>query len=173
MEFEIKKKGLVNAGQYNKENIDLAYKFASEAYKEFKGLVKSIVLFGSTARGKESNDIDVLIIVDDVSVNLTREMVETYRIINQKIVSKVSDKLHITTLKLTTFWEYVRAGDPVAINILRDGVAVVKTFVNITRCDGLVGRGYGTFNRQCMASIRWRNCKPNAEQRKQDPKGAD
>ena len=127
MEFKIEKKGLDNIKNYNKENIDIAYKFAASAYKEFKGLVKSIVLFGSTARGKDSNDIDILIIIDDVSVTLTKEMIETYRIINQRIVADVSVKLHITSLKLKTFWEYVRAGDPVAINILRDGVALLDT----------------------------------------------
>ena len=30
-------------------------------------------------------------------------------------------------MKLSSFWEYVRAGDPVEINILRDGIALIDT----------------------------------------------
>ncbi|MBW2999415.1 hypothetical protein KY339_01980, partial [Candidatus Woesearchaeota archaeon] len=45
----------------------------------------------------------------------------------QKIISEVSKRLHITSMRLTSFWEYVKSGDPVAINILRDGVAIIDS----------------------------------------------
>ena len=38
-----------------------------------------------------------------------------------------SEKLHITTLKFTSFWEYIRAGDPVGVNILREGMALIDS----------------------------------------------
>ena len=76
--------------------------------------------------GKQG-DIDILIVFDDVSVNLTPEIVSTYRIIIEKVISEVSTRLHVTTIKLTTYWEYVRAGDPIGMNILRDGVALLDT----------------------------------------------
>jgi len=41
------------------------------------------------------------------------------------LIAKVSKRLHITTFKYSSFWEYVRNGDPLAINILRDGVPIV------------------------------------------------
>ncbi len=50
---------------------------------------------------------------------LTPEFVETYRIIVEKLALKHSKRLHITTLKLTNFWEYMRVGDPIGLNILR------------------------------------------------------
>ena len=56
---------------------------------------------------------------------MSPEVVETYRIITEKLVKKVSGKLHVTSLKFTSFWEYARAGDPIIINILRDGVALI------------------------------------------------
>lgn len=91
-------------------------------------MVKTIVLFGGTARKKQgTNDIDVLVVLDDVSMMLTPELVQTYRIIVGKIIAKVSNRLHITTLKLSAFWEYVRVGDPVAVNILRDGFPLLDS----------------------------------------------
>ena len=45
----------------------------------------------------------------------------------EKIISETSEKLHITTLKFTSFWEYIRAGDPVGINILREGMALIDS----------------------------------------------
>lgn len=75
----------------------------------------------------EAADIDLLVIVDDVSLELTPELVETYRILVEKLIAETSPRLHITTLKFTSFWEYVKAGDPVAINILRDGAALIDT----------------------------------------------
>ena len=97
-------------------------------YDEFGTFLKAVILFGSTARKEPSKgDIDILIVVDDTAVTMSAELVETYRIIIEKVISQVSAKLHVTSLKLTSFWEYVRAGDPVAINILRDGVALLDT----------------------------------------------
>jgi len=108
--------------------MDLAYRFAKEIHSELADLIKAIVLFGSAARHKEgSNDIDILLIVDDVSIRLTPELTQAYRILVEKTVAKVSTKIHVTSMKYTSFWEYVRAGDPVAINILRDGYPILDT----------------------------------------------
>jgi uncharacterized protein (UPF0332 family) len=53
---------------------------------------------------------------------LSPEVVQTYRVITEQIASKISKRLHITTIKLTSFWDYVRNADPIAINMLRDGL---------------------------------------------------
>jgi len=66
-------------------------------------------------------------VIDDVRMDLTPELLETYKIMVDTHMQRVSKRLHIVTLKLTTFWEYVRAGDPIAINILRDGYALIDT----------------------------------------------
>jgi uncharacterized protein (UPF0332 family) len=60
-------------------------------------------------------------------MRLTPELTQAYRIIVEKISVKVSPKIHITSMKFTTFWDYMRAGDPIAINILRDGYAILDT----------------------------------------------
>lgn len=128
MEFKIERHEKQNLDRFPKEHIDIAYDFATRGYKEFGTFIKAIVLFGSVTRKAEDvGDIDILIIIDDLSLTLKPEVIQTYRILVQKLIADISTKLHITTLKLTTFFEYAKAGDPVAINILRDGVALLDT----------------------------------------------
>jgi predicted nucleotidyltransferase/uncharacterized protein (UPF0332 family) len=130
VEFDIHKRKRQVSDSYPKDVMDTAFQFSKKVYKEFSRFIKVIALFGSTARKKHgtTGDIDILVVVDDVSILMDREFVEAYRLIINKIVSEVNPrKLHITTLKFTSFWEYVRAGDPVAINILRDGVPIVDS----------------------------------------------
>jgi len=76
---------------------------------------------------KNPGDIDILVVVDDVTVQLTPELVETYRIIVKKVILDISPRIHVTSLKLTSFWAYIRAGDPVGLNILREGVALLDS----------------------------------------------
>ncbi len=128
MDFSIHKRDNKRKKDYSASNLDLAYRFAKESHRELKDLLKAIVLFGSAARKNEdSNDIDILLIVDDVSIRLTKELVQAYRIIVENIVRKVSPKIHVTSMKFTSFWEYMRNGDPIALNILRDGYALIDT----------------------------------------------
>lgn len=128
MEFNIERLANPNTPKYKKHDLDLAYEFSKRMYKELGTFIKAIVLFGSITRpGKREGDIDVLIIVDDVTVNLSAEFVEAYRIIAEKQVLQVSPKIHVTTMKLSNFFEYVKVGDPIGINMLRDGVPLMDT----------------------------------------------
>lgn len=129
MKFEVKKRGNINLDRYPTADITLAKSFAKRIHNEFGDFLKGVVVFGSAARKQptERSDIDVLVVVDDLSIRMTREVIEAYKLIVEKTVGKVSTKLHVTSMTITSFWEYVRAGDPVAINILRDGVALIDT----------------------------------------------
>jgi len=125
MEFKIPKREHWNIKKYGTEEYAIARKLSDALLKEMPGLISSIVLFGSSARGEKTaheKDIDVLLIVNDVSVIFTPEVSETYRIVTEKISSNISRRFHINTLKLSNFWDYMRAGDPIGINMLRDGV---------------------------------------------------
>ncbi len=126
MEFSIRRKENENIHYYPTANLEIASKFAKEVKKELGDFVLSIVVFGSSARGKtsEKSDIDVLIISDDATYILTEELVEGYKIIIDNLISKVSLKLHITSMTFTSFWEHTKVGDPIVVNILRDGVAL-------------------------------------------------
>jgi predicted nucleotidyltransferase/uncharacterized protein (UPF0332 family) len=128
MEFKVEKRKPVQPKDYSKDDIDIAYRFAHAMYKEFERFIRAVVLFGSVTKKEGSHDdIDMLVIVDDVSYQMTPELVEAYRVITESHVAKISTRLHITTLKFTSFWDLVRVGDPVAVNILRDGLAVIDT----------------------------------------------
>jgi uncharacterized protein (UPF0332 family) len=131
MDFKVKKNELVDKNKYDASDIDIAYQFARKVHKEFGTFLRAVVLFGSTteenAGKKHAGDIDVLLIVDDVTYFLTPEVVETYRVVVQKMIVDTSKRLHITTLKFTSFWEYVRIGDPIGINMIRNGVALLDT----------------------------------------------
>src|SRR3989338_4139143 len=129
MKFELKRKENPNIKSYNQEDLRIAYNFTSDLHKELENFIKGVIIFGSTARKTKAarGDIDILVVVDDISISMTPELVEAYRVIIQKIIARTSTKLHVITLRFSSFWEYIRAGDPVGINILRDGVALIDT----------------------------------------------
>jgi predicted nucleotidyltransferase/uncharacterized protein (UPF0332 family) len=129
MEFKIEKRENENIHKYPTDDIKIANDFATKLKAELGDFLTAVVIFGSTVRfeATERSDIDILVITDDVSFQLTDPLVEGYRIIVENVINATSRKLHVTSMTLTSFWEYVKAGDPVAINILRDGVALIDT----------------------------------------------
>ncbi len=108
---------------------DIAMDFATRAYKKFNKLVKSIILFGSTTKQTNvpGSDIDIIIIIDDVSIDWDQKLIAWYREELDKILKSNPYKksLHINTIKLSSWWEDVMRGDPVIINILRHGESII------------------------------------------------
>jgi hypothetical protein len=110
---------------------DIAMDFAMKVQKKFDRIVKASVLFGSQASAKnsseEGSDIDIILIVDDAAVNWDLELVSWYREELAKLVSSQNygENLHINTVRLTTWWNDMLHGDPVVINILRYGEALI------------------------------------------------
>jgi len=108
---------------------DIAMDFASKVYKHFDTLIKSIVLFGSSSKkvSTSDSDIDIIIIIDDVSVKWDEELTAMYREELDKIIeaNPYRKSLHINTVKLSTWWQDLARGDPVVINVLRYGDALI------------------------------------------------
>ncbi|MEK6939002.1 MAG: nucleotidyltransferase domain-containing protein [Nanoarchaeota archaeon] len=127
MEFKIEKRENENIHKYPTEDFRTALKFTEQLKRELDGFLVSVIMFGSSARREDTlkSDIDVLVITNDTNVTINDALVETYRIIVNNIIAKVSNKLHITSMTLTSFWEHTKTGDPVVVNILRDGVALL------------------------------------------------
>ncbi len=126
MKFKIERKEKKTT-EHTQEELNTARKFSQSMYKEFGEFIRAVVLFGGESR-KNKRDIDLLIILDDVRVKFTQDLVETYRIILEKTANDIDPKrLHIQSMKFTSFWEYIRVGDPVATNILRYGTSLVDT----------------------------------------------
>lgn len=129
MEFDIKKREHPNLRNYKLDDLKLARQFAKRIYDEYGSYLMGVILFGSTARGSQGDysDIDLLLVIDDISVELSEQLIQSLRIVTEKVIVETSKKLHVVTMKFTAFWEYMRNGDPVAINILRDGFPLVDT----------------------------------------------
>jgi len=112
-----------------KKESDIAMDFATKAYKRFDKLVKSVILFGSTAKQNtvSGSDIDIILLIDDVSVNWDQELIAWYREELEKMIkaNPYQQNLHINTVKLSTWWEDLMRGDPVVLNILRYGEAMI------------------------------------------------
>ena len=128
-----------------KKESDIAMDFATKAYRKFDKLVKSIVLFGSTAKQTTvtGSDIDIILLLDDVSVNWDEELIAWYREELEKIIkaNPYQQSLHINTVKLSTWWEDLMRGDPVVLNILRYGEAMIDFAGFFNPLKGLLLRG--------------------------------
>jgi len=137
---EIKKEMKVpeKKGKLNYKNIptlqlktenDIAMDFAVKTYKKFDKIVKSIILFGSATKKTVvlGSDIDIMILIDDASIKWDQELIAWYREELEKIIqgSPYKKDLHINTIKLSTWWEDLMRGDPVVLNILRYGEALI------------------------------------------------
>jgi len=112
-----------------KSERDIAMDFATKVYQKFDKLVKSVILFGSTAKQLQTvgSDIDIIIIIDDASIRFTPELIVWYREELGKIINSnpYQQDLHINSVKLTTWWKDLSIGDPVVVNILRYGETLI------------------------------------------------
>ena len=108
---------------------EIAMDFATKLYKRFNKMIKSVVLFGSSVKQTSTagSDIDIIAILDDVSIKWDQELIAWYRTELDKILRRnpYAKNLHINTIKLSTWWEDLMKGDPVIINVLRHGEAMI------------------------------------------------
>ncbi len=108
---------------------DIAMDFATKVYKKFNKILKSVILFGSTIKKdqKLGSDIDIVMIIDDVTIKWDQELIAWYREELNKILvnNPYNQELHINTIKLSIWWKDLLRGDPVVINIIRYGEAMI------------------------------------------------
>ena len=125
---------------------DIAMDFAEKVHRKFDRIIKASVLFGSQAKNTATtgSDIDVILIIDDASINWDNELIAWYREELGKLIAeqKYAKDLHINSIKLTTWWQDLVQGDPVVINILRYGEALIDSgsFFNPLKALLLQGR---------------------------------
>ncbi|MCW1309702.1 MAG: nucleotidyltransferase domain-containing protein, partial [Candidatus Nanoarchaeia archaeon] len=117
--------------EVKKEELELINNFCSKLVENFGGYIHAVIVFGSfaTEEMKEKSDIDVLVLVDDLLVPATSDVVGAFRVGLAKILAELNavDKLHVNTLGIKEFWDGVRNADPVIVDTLRKGFAVVDT----------------------------------------------
>lgn len=108
---------------------EIASDFAVKIYKKFDKMVKAVVLFGSSVKNNSNStsDIDLVVIIDDASVKWDQELISWYREELGKLVeeNRYTKEIHITTVKLTTWWNDLLKGDPVITNMIRYGEAII------------------------------------------------
>jgi predicted nucleotidyltransferase/uncharacterized protein (UPF0332 family) len=111
------------------KDYEIAYDFAIKAYKQFKEMIKAIIMFGSIAKGEgvKKSDIDIIILIDDCTINWDQELIAWYREELKKLIAKQKypKDLHVNTVTLSVFWEELKAGEPVIINVLRYGRTLI------------------------------------------------
>lgn len=112
-----------------KREKEIAEDFAIKAYQKFNKIIKSIILFGSQVKSNSisSSDIDIIIVLDDASVKWDETLVTWYRTELEKLVreNKYEWDLHISTIRLTTWWEDLMRGDPTILNVIRYGEELI------------------------------------------------
>ncbi len=112
-----------------KTESEIAMDFATKAYQKFDKMIKSVILFGSISKKNSvaGSDIDIVLLLDDVTINWDQELIAWYRTELEKIVrtNPYKIEIHINTIKLSTWWEDLMRGDPVVINIIRDGRSLI------------------------------------------------
>ncbi len=126
-----KKRGklIIKRGKNLDTDKDIAFDFAGKVYNKFRDVVKAIAMFGSVTKleATPKSDIDIIIIIDDCTINWDDELIGWYReeLAKLLIANKYRKEIHINTVTLTAFWEEIRAGEPLIINILRYGEALI------------------------------------------------
>ena len=109
------------------QRLETLKKFTEEALKKHGQVIRSIVLFGSTARGTErgESDIDMFVILDDTRQKLSPAMIDNIDYDLVEIAKKHSKLLSLQQpYTLTEFWRLVREGHPIVFNFIREGVPV-------------------------------------------------
>ena len=88
MEFRIQKKENENIHNYPTEDVKLAQKFSTFLKKELGDFMLASIVFGSSVRRDSTpqSDIDVLIVSDDASFVINDALVESYRIIVERVI---------------------------------------------------------------------------------------
>jgi predicted nucleotidyltransferase/uncharacterized protein (UPF0332 family) len=104
--------------------------FAKQVLEKYGKYIKCIVMMGSVAREefKPKSDIDVFVVIDDTSFEITPELHDKIDEDLEKIAEKISDKLSVQpSYTLTEFWDYARVCHPIVYNFIKEGIPIYDT----------------------------------------------
>ncbi|MBI2084508.1 MAG: nucleotidyltransferase domain-containing protein [Candidatus Aenigmarchaeota archaeon] len=128
------------------QRIETVKKYAKKVLEKYGQYIKAIVMMGSVVREefKPKSDIDVFIVVDDATFNLTNEMLDKMDADLFKMVNEIpevwidvknelgkDEKICLLSIQpvytLTEFWDYARVAHPIIYNFIKEGVPVYDT----------------------------------------------
>lgn len=130
MENPINKPKNKKMEELRKRQLNLANKFKDEILKKHNKIVKAVVLFGSLVRGDfhEKSDIDMLVVIDDVTARFTPEMKDEFDDWIYMLAKKMAENMTVQpSWTLSEFWDMARIGHPLLYTIVRDGWALYDT----------------------------------------------
>jgi predicted nucleotidyltransferase len=102
-------------------------KFTDEARKQYGNIIKSVLIFGSAAKGTmvEGSDADLWVILDDTATKTSEDL---DRVNSQLyLIAHELKDIHVQASTLTEFWQWIKMGSPELVNYLRYGLIVYDT----------------------------------------------
>lgn len=125
LEEELKRVELAEKEERVAEEIhSKVVEFTNRARKQYGELIKSVLIFGSAARGelRRTSDIDVWVILDDTATKTSGEASSITS--HLQLIARELKDLHIQVTNLTEFWRMLRMGSPELTNFLRYGLPI-------------------------------------------------
>jgi predicted nucleotidyltransferase len=102
-------------------------KFTNEARKQYGDIIKSVLIFGSAAKGTmvKGSDADLWVILDDTATKGSEDLDK----VNSQLylIAHELKDLHVQSATLTEFWQWVKMGSPELVNFLRYGLVIYDT----------------------------------------------
>ncbi|MEM5834502.1 MAG: nucleotidyltransferase domain-containing protein [Candidatus Aenigmatarchaeota archaeon] len=112
------------------ERLKEVKEFAEKVLEKYGKYIKCIVMMGSVAREefKPKSDIDVFVVLDDTSFQITPEEQEKIDEDLEKIAEKISERISVQpSYTLTEFWDYARVCHPIIYNFIKEGIPIYDT----------------------------------------------
>jgi len=129
------------------ERLKVVRKFGEKVLEKYGKYVKAIVMMGSVAREefKPTSDIDVFVILDDTTGELTPELQDKIDEDIEKIAEEIPEavitikdpitgqenKVSLISVQpsytLTEFTDYARVGHPIIYNFIKEGIPIFDT----------------------------------------------
>ncbi len=102
-------------------------KFTNVSRMQYGNIIKSVLIFGSAAKGKmvKGSDADIWVVLDDTATKGTTDLNNVTAHL-QMLAHEMKD-LHIQTTTLTEFWQWMKMGSPELVNFLRYSLLIYDT----------------------------------------------
>lgn len=122
----------------NEQKLDIVRNFSSKILEKYDDRIKSIIMFGEPLVdvSEAGRDIDVFVVIDDVTQPLSPEELEKIESSFDEISDEVSEQLSVQSpYTLTNFWDEARRCTPIVYNMIRTGIPAYDSgfFVPIKR----------------------------------------
>lgn len=110
-----------------KEVLEKVVRFTNEARKQYGDLIKSVLIFGSAAKGTmvKGSDADVWVVLDNTATKSSEDLERVTAHLH--LIAHQLKELHVQATVLTEFWQWVKMGSPELVNFLRYGLPIYDT----------------------------------------------